>query len=795
MANVWRKARALMLASVLALPAGLPSPVSAGLIILQDEGAQAREARRFEQEMSQVAADLFTLMRDTQPALARDLLPRHDVDRTEDCPLGAAPRVFAILVGVNEYPGFPERAWLRGPENDVDLLRRTLSEAGAADEDLFVLSGPAATRAALADAFGSILDRVQCNDRVFFHVAGYGLVGGQDLALLAGRQAHAPLAERIGALLDAARESDPEDMAIAVETAMSQLSGLSAVEADLLEGYLRHGLHGGRNRAVTFIGPDPDSGRPQVFYVSELAKFAQRVRARGAHAIAALDIDHAAGVALLDWVPDRWGFVFGRQEDLPAAGDGASGVRTGELVAFYATDADGTGIEMPLPRGAEDATIFGLFTFLIASALQDDPTVTPARLASSFADTYRQTNRTRPHFTIEATDPHLPLLPPATREAPQAGAEAIRILSPAPTRGATAVADERVTVEGIVLGDAPVIGVFVNDRESRVAPDGRFEAEVALATGLNRVTVRAVTAEPRLHQATLELTWQGDLQALEGERRRFAVTIANQDYDRAATGFSSLVTPIADARAVAEVLGRRFGFVTEATDGRGTFPLMLEDPDQRTILRTLNRLAEVAGPRDEVLIFYAGHGRSDPQLGSAAWVPADAEAGFPDSFLASSTLSNALRRFQAGNLILIVDSCYAGGMFRAGETVAEAMAADETRITALLRQQARRSRVLITSGNDEPVLDLGGAGHSVFARALLIGLEEMNADAFGARELFERHLRVQVSGLAAQEPQLRDLLDVGHEGGDFVFVRADNGAKIAPGAAAPPPSGPGTAAP
>ena len=67
--------------------------------------------------------------------------------------------------------------------------------------------------------------------------------------------------------------------------------------------------------------------------------------------------------------------------------------------------------------------------------------------------------------------------------------------------------------------------------------------------------------------------------------------------------------------------------------------------------------------------------------------------------------------------------------------------------------------------------DTGGQGHSVFARALLNGLESMPHDQFSARELFDGYILTAVTANARQEPQFRPLEDVGHEGGDVVFLK------------------------
>lgn len=87
------------------------------------------------------------------------------------------------------------------------------------------------------------------------------------------------------------------------------------------------------------------------------------------------------------------------------------------------------------------------------------------------------------------------------------------------------------------------------------------------------------------------------------------------------------------------------------------------------------------------------------------------------------------------------------------------------------QMMSRRSRRLLSSGADEPVSDGGGAGHSVFARAFITGLESMDRQAFSAADLYNEFIRHQVTGDSAQAPQFEAIQNSGHEGGDFVFLR------------------------
>ena len=69
----------------------------------------------------------------------------------------------------------------------------------------------------------------------------------------------------------------------------------------------------------------------------------------------------------------------------------------------------------------------------------------------------------------------------------------------------------------------------------------------------------------------------------------------------------------------------------------------------------------------------------------------------------------------------------------------------------------------------EPVMDSGGGGHSVFAKAFLAALQE-NDGVLEGQELFNR-LRRPVVVNSDQTPDYSDIRRAGHDGGDFLFVR------------------------
>ena len=122
-------------------------------------------------------------------------------------------------------------------------------------------------------------------------------------------------------------------------------------------------------------------------------------------------------------------------------------------------------------------------------------------------------------------------------------------------------------------------------------------------------------------------------------------------------------------------------------------------------------------------------------------------------------------------MLVIADSCYAGllGDDPGYVMVGEGHYSDEY----IEWKMPKRSRLVISSGGDAPVVDEAEQMHSIFARALLETLET-NEQVLTAPELFLRIRslvrRTNREAQDAHDPELKALKDAGHEVGDFFFV-------------------------
>jgi len=203
----------------------------------------------------------------------------------------------------------------------------------------------------------------------------------------------------------------------------------------------------------------------------------------------------------------------------------------------------------------------------------------------------------------------------------------------------------------------------------------------------------------------------------------------------------------------------------------------LFDASEKEILNAFNDLYEQIRPEDNLLVFYAGHGNLRLSSNSARkrgyWLPTNAESDVSTNWISNSVISDHLDRIKARSVLVISDSCFAGNL--ASEKSAFLLGGMNTNLSEKSIQVgiSRRSRIVISSGGEKPVLDGVGGKHSMFANAL-INLLEKNKGIMRDNMLFAQvavNVRQQAKiNQIEQTPEMRPIRSAGHEGGDFYFV-------------------------
>lgn len=666
-----------------------------------------------------------------------------------DCSPDAMAQTHALLIGAGKGLEI-EAFWLPGPANDVALFQNALGLRGAPAGNIRTLTGDEATLSGVQNAAQALLNRVRCNDSVVLHFSGYALNASsiglpRDKGGPFGRSAKVKYLSEIGGYAMGASRADQ-----ALTSAPFLLLNISK----------------------------PDTGA--VISAAALSDYVTLLRNRGADVsvildtVSATDFDLEARQARID--PTLYPRLALRSS-LTAGSESPEvwepsllSPRAGEFTVFYGTGRGSPGEERRLPPNARDGTVYGLLSYQLATAISVSERTTIGALARHIRNQDSEKVR-RQSYTFVTTNPDLDLIAEDRQEviyrAPQ-----ILIDSPEVTRAALKLTKPVIEIRGRIDARGKPIQVKIND--SVAQPDGEtgFVSRYKLRTGVNTIKVHAITDENESLRYDFELYYEGDIREVIGQGKRYALIIANQDYEDG-SGIRDLNTPIGDARALRDILVNKYGFQTEALlpDGR-KINLFLENAGLRDMALALGPLAKLAGPRDSVLIFYAGHGDYDSATGAAYWLPTDAIQGFPGTFFDAKTLNDTLQVMEAGNVIVISDSCYSGMLLRSTEETAPPEVPATQRLQHLQKISESRSRVVLSSGGNTPVLDGGGSGHSIFARALLGALSEPENPAFSARELHDRVTRSFPTSID-QEPDFRRIYRAGHDGGDFVFLLQD----------------------
>lgn len=629
------------------------------------------------------------------------------------CPASHTASVHALLVGVTDYSG-GGLGRLSGPGNDVSLFGQALRNSGVPGEKVVNLVGHV-TQSQFVQALQTLALRARCSDTLVIAYSGHA-------GMLAGRLPSMVFSDFEG--VDDARRG-----------------GRGALDGQALIGLFDWLRDRGVN--VAFVA--------DTFHAPGFSGHAGPV-ARGEDA----------------WTWQPWSSKLASpQEAMPERG------------AFYGVFAPAAASEGRLPPGDVNGKVFGLWTYAVANALLSEGGQGTFRKLASTAQAIFETSSgqslesmrkqgTGPVF--ESTHPDRPMLalgaPNSRRDVPlMRGREdrSIDITSPPLQRGATAVSRSTLSIQGRVRGDPLPKSVTANQSVARLNPDGTFSLDLPIQKGENRIAVVAWWSEVDFLPKAFTVM-ANDAGVLTPPGKRYAVVIANQRYQDG--GYDALATPHADAQALADLLTSRYGFITTLPRGADApaSPLVLKDSTRAEMLGALSSLRRTLQPEDSLLVFYAGHGVYERETGQAYWLPVDANRDEPHTWLSAHDIQTSIARLNVRHVLVIADSCFSGAFVQRGEANTDSGADRQALLGNLMLRSSRR---FISSGANEPVSDGGGAGHSVFARALIDALRA-EAKPFTANELFTRHLVSNVGSRSKQLPQLFAMKE-GHDGGELVF--------------------------
>jgi uncharacterized caspase-like protein len=324
-------------------------------------------------------------------------------------------------------------------------------------------------------------------------------------------------------------------------------------------------------------------------------------------------------------------------------------------------------------------------------------------------------------------------------------------------------------VAGRVWAPAGIAKFTINDRNEVLQSDGNFTATVPLRRG-GETDIRIVALDSQGKTSTVRFSLKSqEVSAKVGAvAKRFqdiefgdyhALIIGNDNY----ATLPKLKTPINDAETIGEILTSKYGFQVT----------VLRNGSRLEIFRALEKSLRQLDDNDNFLLYYAGHGELDTVNRRGYWLPVDADPGSRVKWIPNVEITDYLNIMTAKQILVIADTCYSGIMTRSTISSMEPGQSTEVRRNFLKRLTTQHARMVLSSGEEQPVLDIGGGGHSVFAKVLIDVLKSNNEVIEGFRlyqQITERVLyKSEVFGMP-QVPQYSALIPAGHESGDFILV-------------------------
>lgn len=265
---------------------------------------------------------------------------------------------------------------------------------------------------------------------------------------------------------------------------------------------------------------------------------------------------------------------------------------------------------------------------------------------------------------------------------------------------------------------------------------------------------------------TDEITYRGGGDPLKGLNVTKAKDVNFGEYyaliigvDNYSGQWTPLKNAVKDAQAVETLIKTKYKFDKFKS-------LYNAQATRANIIRELEWLTENVTTKDNVFIYYSGHGEFKQNLNKGFWVPIDATTSSTTAYISNSDIQTFLGGIQGRHTLLVSDACFSGDIFR-GNTLSVPFEDSEKYYTEV---NALKSRQALTSGGIEPVMDGGKEGHSVFAYYLLQTLNENTGKYFDASQLYSK-IKIPVVNNSEQTPNFNPVKNTGDEGGQFIFIR------------------------
>ncbi|MDX2247207.1 MAG: SUMF1/EgtB/PvdO family nonheme iron enzyme [Bacteroidia bacterium] len=243
-----------------------------------------------------------------------------------------------------------------------------------------------------------------------------------------------------------------------------------------------------------------------------------------------------------------------------------------------------------------------------------------------------------------------------------------------------------------------------------------------------------------------------DGQPVSIRRRNHLLVIGIDQYAH----FQKLNNPVRDSKGLIEVLTGRYRF--EPDDVKTLFD---EKATRESIIDVLDELTATVTDKDNLLIYFAGHGYFRKEMNTGYLIPVDARKEKFSDLIPNSTIRDYISAIRAHHTLLVVDSCFSGSLLHRDAEVLQ--------IKALADKVDRfSSRWGLAAGLVERVSDGPIGGSSPFAQSLITYLRKNDSPRLPVSELIQYVSKITTYN--ADQTPVGGVLDKTNDlGGQFVF--------------------------
>jgi hypothetical protein len=340
------------------------------------------------------------------------------------------------------------------------------------------------------------------------------------------------------------------------------------------------------------------------------------------------------------------------------------------------------------------------------------------------------------------------------------------ITEPIVERGFKIVKTKKILVRGRATDKDGIYEITINGEDATVKEDGTFTANVPLKFGTNDLIVKATDLKQASSIKTFTIKRKSpDVVDVKddviivnnntinnGFGEYYALLIGVSDYgDGAITDLGGL--PTKDAQDLGNILINKYSFKKQ------NVVILNKNPTENDIIKEFSKLKKKVTNKDNLLIFYAGHGIYDEVSQVGAWLPSDADMEYELNLISNSQLVDFLKAIKSKHTLLISDACFSGSIFKTRSF--------EKSPKSIQKKFELTSRKAITSGTLKTV-----PNKSMFLKYLLDRLQTNSSNYLSARQLFNQ-IEEPVMNNSPNTPQYGTIYGIGDEGGDFIFVKKE----------------------